>query len=211
MALHPLSYPKPFNKMRFCTALVEDKTVNGDDEDLVVPSGSFKYPVIDGMNRSCLISDVGNPKKSTEFDNIRFKVAHEMARLNLSKACSIRAVGAAEYVHAIQRSKFCFALPGDTRGGEKLAISIMNDCIPIVEHYSWTHLPFFKYLNYSKFAVRMEKKWSMSRLVSEIEGRDYAQMLDDLKKAQLWFDYTRHDFMSPHTLIWNAVHDIWEE
>lgn len=53
----------------------------------------------------------------------------------------------------------------------------MNDCIPIVEHYSWTYLPFFKYLNYSKFAIRMKKKWNMSHLVSEIEERDYAQIV----------------------------------
>ena len=210
MALHPLSYPTNFNKMRFCTALVEDKTVNGDDEDLVVPSGSLKYPVVDGMERSCLLSYFGSRHQSKEFNNIRLKVSDEIDHLNFSKACNINAVDA-EYVRAIQRSKFCFALPGDTRGGEKLAISIMNDCIPIIEHYSWNHLPFFKYLNYSKFAIRMEKKWSMSHLVSAIEGSDYAQMLDNLKKAQLWFDYTRHDFMSPHTLIWNAVYDIWEQ
>lgn len=209
MALHPISYPEAFNKMRFCTALVEDKTVNGDDDDLVVPSGSLKYPVVDGIDRSCLLSYFGSRHKSKEFNDIRLKVSNELARLNLSKACNIHATGA-EYVRSIQRSKFCFALPGETGGGEKLAISIMNDCIPIVEHYSWNHLPFFKYLNYSKFAIRMEKKWSMSHLVSALEGRDHAQMLDNLKKAQLWFDYTRHDFISPHTLIWNAVHDIWE-
>lgn len=106
MALHPLSYPKIFNKMRFCTALVEDKTVNGDDEDLVVPSGALKYPVIKGMNRSCLLSYFGNPKKSKEFDNIRFTVSDEIGRLNFSKVCrNIHAVGA-EYIHSIQRSKW---------------------------------------------------------------------------------------------------------
>lgn len=209
MALHPLSYPAMNNKLRFCTALLEDKTINGDDEDVVIPAGAVRYPT-HNVRKTCVMTFLGSPRKSTEFADIRYRVMKDMKALNASDAC-IKQGQKQAYITAIQRSKFCFALPGDTRGGEKLSIAIMNDCVPIIEHYSWAHLPFHRYLNYSKFAIRLPVRFNTRHLLSELRRADFAEYLANLKKAQMWFDYSRQGDISPHSLIWSEVSEIWRK
>ena len=211
LALHPMSYPRPWNKMRFCTALVEDKTVNGDDEDVIIPAGALQYPVLNDSTRPCLLTYFGGGQNRPEFSNVRKDILDRMKHDESKSSGTCIATGSGKaYIRPIQRSKFCFALPGDTRGGEKLAITIMNGCIPVIEYYSWRHLPFSNYLNYSKFAVRLDQNRSLRSLLSRLRLLNQTEYSSNLVKAQQWFDYTRRGPISPHALIWSEVADVWD-
>ena len=210
MALHPHSYPSPFNRMRFCTALVEDKMVNGDDADVIIPAGALTYPAPEDMGRPCLLTTFGSLKHSAEFSDIRRRIAQQVAHDNSSDTCIGRGSGM-DYVRNIQRSKFCATLPGDTRGGEKLAIAIMNGCVPVVKHHSWRYLPFRQYLNYSKFAVRLNPDMDVHSLLSVLRTVNYTELSSSLSQAQKWFDYTRQGTISPHALVWSEVADRWDD
>ena len=208
-ALHPLSYPPHTSATRYCTALVEDKTLHGNDHDIVVPAGALDYGVA-STRRQCTLSYFGRPHgMSAEFQNIRGRVREAMARLREPDACIIEATGEA-YVRRIGDSKFCFVLPGDTRGGEKLALAIMQGCVPVIDHYSWKHLPFFPYLNYSRFAVRMPGTWNVRTLLTQLRGANVTDYQHHLRRARDWFDYQRQgEEVSPYTLIWTQVMEAW--
>ena len=217
MALHPASYPAPFHRMRFCTALVEDKTLSGDDEDVITPAGALKYPSAEGSARTCLLTFFGDAKRNRpEFAGVRSRVLgllRSNSSKNLSGTCVASGTGGwggEGYIRSIQRSKFCFALPGDTRGGEKLSMTIMNGCVPIVEYYSWRHLPFRSYLNYSKFAVRLGRDRDIHSLVATLHAINHTAYLSNVEEAQKWFDYTRRGPISPHALLWSEVADVWD-
>jgi hypothetical protein len=209
MALHPLSYPSIKKATRYCTALVEDKTLSGNEKDIVIPAGALDY----GMRfpvRRCTLSYFGNTRgMSAEFQNIRSRVRNAITKLNATDACIVSG-RSYEYIKMISQSKFCFVLPGDTRGGEKLAISIMQGCIPVVDHYSWKVLPFFDMLNYTSFAIRMPKVWNITNLLINLRDINYTEYQLNLAKARLWMDYSRYGrIVSPYTLIWNKVMELW--
>jgi len=211
-ALHPISYPTTRSAARHCTALVEDKTFSGNDRDIVIPAGAIDYG-IGTKNRRCTLTYFGNAHRalSAEFQNIRSRVRSAMLRLTtFPDACVVSTNERREYVRGISDSKFCFALPGDTMGGEKLALAVMQGCVPVIEHYSWRHQPFFDFLNYSRFAVRMPKAWDAEELLTRLRASDWKEYQRNLRMARHWFDYTRHsEAVSPYTLIWTQLDEIW--
>lgn len=211
MALHPLSYPLYRTPTRSCILLVEDKTINGNDKDIIIPAGALPYPVEEKVPRQCLLTFFGNHRHTNlQFGNIRVRVLDAIRRLNAKDVCVNKNVGK-DYVKMLGKSKFCFVLPGDTQGGEKLGMSIMQGCVPVITHHTWKYQPFFEFLNYSKFAVQMPKKFDLKEFVSGLRRLDLNFYQNYLSKARLWFDYTRYDkTMSPYTLVWSKIKGITE-
>jgi hypothetical protein len=122
--------------------------------------------------------------------------------------CYATDVNNSMYVRLISGAKFCITSPGDTQGGEKLAIAIMNGCIPVIDDYDWKYQPFFTYLNYSKFAIRGFH--NITRLQQQLAWLSYDEMYKNLMDAQRWFDYTRiREKVSPYSLILSSIQEIW--
>jgi len=210
---------------RHCTFLVEDRTYSGDDRDIVVPAAALNYGLAateatekNRQSRRCTLTYFGNirGRSTPEFQNIRERVHTAMRRLTTSNAdaCVIAGNTSAEgYVRAIASSRFCFALPGDTMGGEKLALAIAQGCVPVIEHYSWRSQPFFALLNYSAFAVRMPAVWDVEELLLTLRALSWAQYdqyYRNVRLASEWFDYGRHhQRRSPYALLWSQLAEVW--
>ena len=148
---------------------------------------------------------------SQQFQNIRRRVYDEATRMKNDRICILSANhDSRKYVETISESKFCFVLPGDTGGGEKLALSIMQGCVPVIDHMSWRHMPFFEFLNYSKFVVRMPKTLNVKQVFENIQKANYTEYKTNLDEARKWFDYGRHDeVVSPYKIIWTKVNEMW--
>lgn len=209
VASHTLSYPHMFNRLRYCTALVEDKTYYGSDRDVVIPAGALQYRVTPPVERSCLLLFFGHVASGQgRYAGIRQAAVDSMRRAERDDLCFAVDVNASTYVRLISSAKFCIAPPGDTQGGEKLAIAIMNGCVPVIEYYDWSYQPFSSYLNYSKFAVRGFH--NLTRLLDHLERAPYAELYANLVAAQRWFDYTRlHERQSPSSLILSSIQERW--
>lgn len=225
LALHPFSYPSQRSVTRHCTVLVEDRTLSGDERDIVVPAAALNYGPAEKeateksrQSRRCLLTYVGNTNRvlSAEFQNLRGRVRAAMLRLAARNKDACVAAGDSEsYVRAFANSRFCFVLPGDTNGGEKLALSIAQRCVPVIEHHSWRSQPFFSLLNYSAFAVRMplvaEDVEELLLTLRALSWAQYDRYFRNVRLASEWFDYARHDHqrVSPYALIFHELAEIW--
>ena len=120
-ALHPLSYPSVQSSTRYCTALVEDKTVNGNDKDIVIPAGAIDYGM--RLNRTCLLTFSGNHNAhmSGEVHWIRKRVYKHFTPLfrgtvpaadgTLSCQCPTRTGGTAKAAEVNTDATNCFTPP----------------------------------------------------------------------------------------------------
>ena len=208
-ATHTLSFPDMFNKLRYCTAMVEDKTYGGNDKDLIIPAGALKYHRYN-RPKKCLLLFFGTPKHGQgRYDGVRNKILTAMHNTGRDDFCYAINVSTTKYIDLISEAQFCITPPGDTQGGEKLAIAVMNGCIPVIEYYDWRYQPFFTYLNYSKFAIRGFH--NISRLQQQLAQVSYDDMYQNLVEAQNWFDYTRiYDTVSPYSLILSSIQELWQ-
>ena len=208
-ATHTLSFPDMFSKLRYCTAMVEDKTYSGNDKDLIIPAGAIKYHRRNRPKR-CSLLFFGNPSHGQgRYDGLRQNILTAMRNTGREDFCYAINVNTSTYIDLISEAQFCITPPGDTQGGEKLAIAIMNGCIPVIEYHDWRYQPFFTYLNYSKFAIRGFH--DITRLQQQLAQVSYDDMYRNLVEAQNWFDYTRmNDKVSPYSLILSSIQELWQ-
>jgi hypothetical protein len=103
-------------------------------------------------------------------------------------------------------SDFCAILPGDTTSTAKLYKAIFAGCIPIIFLSFPGELPFFHFIDWSKFSVIVAKDIlnsavSMNELLAYLQNIRKDQVLlakykQALSDVSIIFDYSRSDWPS---------------
>ena len=86
----------------------------------------------------------------------------------------------------------------------------MQGCVPVIDHRGWSQLPFARLLNYSRFAIRMDRRNSIVQLLRALDTDDYTAKREGVTSAKRWFDYARvREWVSPYTLIRHEIGAKW--